>query len=311
MNKYNETEDITIIIKTFERKKSLIKLLKSIDKQNQNCKIAIADDSKVPYKEEILTSFPQLNIAYYELPFDSGLSIGRNHLIGKIETKYFLLCDDDFRFDRRTNLRLAREILEARDVDILSGCLFNYIRTEGSVSKSLRLIQGIFIKGFLQTFVATITIHDECLQSKIKTRVKDDFVYADMVHNFFLANVKSVNGIGGWDEKLKLSEHGEFFVRAKSQGLKIGHSSLWGVRHYPETTKAYKMFRERDYDIYAFNKLGLKLWIDEIDNGSTFRRVMKQDYVEITRVFHKSIRGYIRKIFYITRKNKIKISRKQ
>lgn len=52
---------------------------------------------------------------YYNLEKDCGLSAGRNFLLNKIQTKYFVLADDDFVFDQKTNLERAVQILEEKN----------------------------------------------------------------------------------------------------------------------------------------------------------------------------------------------------
>lgn len=305
----NNLSEITIMIKTFEREQCLVNILKSIKEQGIFTKILIADDSKYPYQDNIIRTFPELDIEYHVLPFDSGLSYGRNYLLKRIQTPYFLLCDDDFYFDKRTNLEKALRILINNNIDILSGSIYNYIKVKDLKTKVAWWIQSHLGKGFLQTFVAEIKIENACLKSKIKTRVKDHLVYADMVHNFFLAKTKKITQLGGWDADLKMSEHGEFFIRAKEMGLTVAHSGSWGVRHYPIILHNYAQYRKRDYDIYAFNKMGLEKWIDEIDNGSTFIRIKAGGEVLIRRTYHRSVRGIIRKIYNIHKLNEYKISR--
>lgn len=121
-------KDITIVIKTFNRKESLIKMLTSIQKLASDYPVAIADDSEHSYRDEILAKFPRLSISYFRLPFDSGLSKGRNCLLNNINTELLLLCDDDFVFDSRTDLKKAKQIMLKNNVDILSGVVYNFFK---------------------------------------------------------------------------------------------------------------------------------------------------------------------------------------
>lgn len=87
--------NITIIIKTFQRLKSLECLLKSIEDQKlNNIPIIILDDSRENYKDAILEKFSKLNINYIVTEFDIGLSKGRNILLEHVKTDYIILCDD-------------------------------------------------------------------------------------------------------------------------------------------------------------------------------------------------------------------------
>jgi hypothetical protein len=52
-----------------------------------------------------------------------------------------------------------------------------------------------------------------------------------MVENFFIAHNDRVRELGGWDARLKVSEHAEFFIRAKQLGLKVGYTPRASVDH--------------------------------------------------------------------------------
>ncbi len=302
---YKTNSDITIIIKTFNRKESLIKMLKSIRDSNIKYPIAIADDSEVPYKDEVLSMFPDMKITYYVLPFDSGLSYGRNFLLKNIDTELFLLCDDDFCFDKRTNIERAKELLDKYSVDILSGAIYNFFKVSSTIDKILMYTQHIYSKGFLQTYVGKFILEPRKVTINIKTRVRDEFSYADTVHNFFLGRKTPILKMGGWDETLKLYEHEEFFLRAKSNALMVAHSGAWGVRHYPVITKHYAKYRFRSPELlYLFNKFNVDEWVQIVDNGSTFiKRINGSDIIN-ERIFHNNIRGKIRKLYNLLRDHK-------
>jgi hypothetical protein len=69
----------------------------------------------------------------------------------------------------------------------------------------------------------------------------------DLVENFFVARTERVRAIGGWDERLKVAEHIDFFMRAQRGGLKVGYTPLAGVDHVyihkERTAPAYAEFR--------------------------------------------------------------------
>ena len=97
-------KDLTIIIKTLDRYVCLKPLIKSILKKYKDIPILIGDDSLISCKEQVKKDFPNANITFIELPYDCGISYGRNVLVSKVKTKYFCLCDDDFIFDKKTDL---------------------------------------------------------------------------------------------------------------------------------------------------------------------------------------------------------------
>ncbi len=291
------SRDVSIIIKTFERKESLRDLLLSIRHLGMTYPIIIADDSQTPYKNDILEEFHDLDIDYHTLPYDSGLSFGRNYLLDHVRTEFFVLCDDDFYFDEKTDIEKAREILISEKVDILSGSLFNYFKRSKEKEGWLLKLQKRLGLGFVQTFVGKIQEENRKVIIKIRTRVRERFVRAHTVHNFFIARTETIKAMGGWDPRLKLSEHSEFFFRAKKHGVKVAHSGLWSTRHYPLILPGYQQFRKRDYDILVFDKHQIDLWIEEVDNGSTFIRQRSNDGVTMIRVFHKNLRGMARYMY--------------
>ena len=128
-----------ILIKSFLRFNFLQKLLNSIERFYPNTTIRIVDDSPT---QDDSRGFPQQhlqevmgrearflkfisgkeNIHFYKMPFDIGLSAGRNYLLDKCQTKYFVLMEDDFHVTSRTNLsRLERVISSSSDIVIAAG----------------------------------------------------------------------------------------------------------------------------------------------------------------------------------------------
>ena len=103
-------DDVTIAIKTFERPESLKDLLVSIRKFYPQTPIIVADDSKIPYTPQMARDFS--NIECISLPFDVGISVGRNAMLKRIKTKYFVLCDDDLLFYEQTMLEKFKKILD-------------------------------------------------------------------------------------------------------------------------------------------------------------------------------------------------------
>ena len=98
--------DITVLIKTFERPKSCAALLTSVRQFYPDIPIVLVDDSKTPFRAtgEHVTSI--------HLPFDSGVSKGRNAGVEKVQTRYTFLCDDDCVFTRDTDLNHLQKLLE-------------------------------------------------------------------------------------------------------------------------------------------------------------------------------------------------------
>ena len=106
--------NLTIIIKTFERPYIILRLIKSIRIMYPRIKIIVVDDSKIPQRiNDVQTVF---------LPYDSGISKGGNEAVKIVNTKYLLLLDDDFIFYRYTKvLPLLRMFEKYPNIDIIGG----------------------------------------------------------------------------------------------------------------------------------------------------------------------------------------------
>ena len=91
----NIEQNVSICLKTLYRKDLLLANITEIRKIMPNIKIIVADDSDDKYKlknKNVINKFK--NIEYLELPYDSGLSYGRNKAVERVNTKYTIITDD-------------------------------------------------------------------------------------------------------------------------------------------------------------------------------------------------------------------------
>jgi GT2 family glycosyltransferase len=245
--------NICILIKTFERKGSLIRLLRSLENAGCRLSILIADDSRCPYKKEILGRFPALDIHYYTLPFDSGLSAGRNALLEKAKTPFFLLFDDDFAWHKTTDLAAALKIMEEQRLDIGGGTFQNLLSaTTIKRLAHILLTPAMAWRYFNQIPLESAHIGNFLIENKDCTLTISNkqpegslFCPCDLVNNFFIGRTASIQKIGGWDETLKVGEHEDFFLRTKLDGLRTAFLPGFIIKHYPVSGKNYLAFRER------------------------------------------------------------------
>lgn len=248
---------LSILIKTFNRKDALLRLLHSLEKQQCPLPILIADDSQQPYQQEIISSFAGLNIQYYILPFDSGLAAGRNHLLKRVSTDYFLLCDDDFVFSRETGLAEALAMVQKHDLDIGGGTFFNY-----TSANSIRKMAGLLLRPTLllrvikkepirSSYIGNFRVENNSCSLFITNRYETGNTVhpCDCVNNFFIGKTSAVQKINGWDETFKVGEHEDFFYRARKNGLKTAFLENFSIRHYPVSNKTYLQFRERSFEL--------------------------------------------------------------
>lgn len=269
--------------------------MRSIKNQNIELPIFIADDSKVPYKDNILKEFSDLNIKYFNMPFNSGVSKGRNLLLSNIDTKYFILCDDDFYFDKETNFELAKKKLKEKNVDILGGMIFDYRTVRNERDRLIRKLQASLKLGIPRNYIGEINIENNSIITKYDSNFNYEFKLSDMVLNFFLAKTDVVKKIGGWDDSLKSGEHTEFFIRAKLNDCKVGYTKKLKARHYPLKLKEYSKFREDKGDFYTkkiLNKYNARKWIAIKNDGTKLvmkleNDSLKKEYYNKNRITNK------------------------
>jgi len=221
MSKSSEVErNVSIVIKTFERPHCVERLYHSIRHFYPQIPVIIADDSKTPLM--VLGGAKILR-----LPYNSGLSFGRNRLLDAVNTKYFLLADDDFVFTDRTDLSVPFNILESTDFDIVG------IELLYSGWKK-RIYRGSYEKKGSVLF----QYQEKPLGHHAGYPV---FHY---VLNCFMARTKTIQK-SPWDEAIKIGhEHDDFFLRLKEKNVLITHTDQISIDHYHEMLGEYKKIRE-------------------------------------------------------------------
>lgn len=275
--------DVSILIKTLERPEQLHNQLYSLRKYKFSGPVIIADDSRDPYKEQTLSLFPDLNINYIILPFDTGTAEGRNVMLENTTTEYFVLCDDDFIFEPRTRLPVMRKMLIDNQLDLLGGVFRQYNLKSRKDTLKFRISNWIFRKinilipatNIFEYHASFDLTENICRMKKIS--YQDPFTICDMTHNFFIAKTEKVKSFGGWNPILKGGEHQNFFIRAKLNGLKIATTRLCGVVH-DRWSPAPPIFKElRDRGAY-YQKVALEEFgITRMEN---FQEVMKEKFGE-------------------------------
>lgn len=226
--------EVSIIIKTFERPRILDRLLKSIlSSPAAGCSILIADDSLRPAANDL---FGRENVQYFKLPYDSGLSYGRNYLVERVTTPYCVLLDDDFFFIPATRLDIFLDIVKYKGFDLAAG---KYDGPQwGPGAGNIELAHGnLSIK-----------------MGAPPRSMSNGLPVYDFTNNFFLAKTETLKDVP-WDNRFKIyGEHTDFFLRYSAKykvtfvdEVAIGHESsgysLRGgvLRHGP--SRGYRSLR--------------------------------------------------------------------
>lgn len=219
-------ENLTAVIKTFERPKELKRLIESIKRFYPNMKIIVVDDSReATFIDGVYTIV---------MPYNTGISAGRNQAMKEITTKYVLLLDDDFVFYRKTDFCDAVKCMETYgEIDIMGGAVVNlplYIVNNYSNAK---LFPGANKNRTVEeSHIGELPVYDK-------------------VANFFIARVERLK-IVTWDEELKKIEHNDFFTRAKGV-LTTVYNPSFKVLH--AQTPFNKLYMEKRNDISVERKV--------------------------------------------------------
>lgn len=225
---FESNRDATIIVKAFERRNSLLSFIESVRKYYPAIKIIITDDSE--HFDEIIAP----GVQHIRLPFDTGLAEGRNIALSKVNTPYFLLCDDDFYFTRKTNIDLLGETMQKIGADIISGSVLNY-----KINKN-------FKQGY-QYYSGTLEIEGKTLVHRlgnVKYSINGFPIY-DIVLNFFLAKTEKI-GAKPWNPIYKIGgEHYDFFLNMQEKGLLITEHRSVCVEHKRAKPDGYVPYRDR------------------------------------------------------------------
>ncbi len=196
-------DDVTVMIKTFERPAILARLLRSIRRLYPGLRVIVVDDSRRPVVLD--------GVDTVVLPYDSGVSAGRNAGLARVETPFFVLADDDFVFFRKTRLGPTLERMRAHpELDIVGGTVVDlpFYRTIS--------MRGRRVPGAVDEKPAPGTI------AGLERR--------ELIANFFVGRTERVRLVG-WENALKRVDHADFFGRARGvltvvedPGLEVLHA---------------------------------------------------------------------------------------
>jgi glycosyltransferase involved in cell wall biosynthesis len=181
---------LTALVKTFERPRILRRLLTSIRRLYPTLQVVVVDDSREPVRFD--------GVKTITMPYDSGVSAGRNAGLRQVTTKYVLVLDDDVVFFRHTRLKDALALMERHlEVDIMGGQLIDlpFFNLRGSPEGS----EAIFPANARPATPLGSSLGGLTVCAKVP--------------NFFLARRDRL-ALVPWDPRLKRMEHSDFFTRA-------------------------------------------------------------------------------------------------
>jgi len=195
-----DVSDLTAVIKTFERPYAVKRLVQSIFRFYPGLKVIVIDDSKHPQELK--------GVQQIVMPYDSGISAGRNRALDELGTPYFLLLDDDFVFSHRQRLGELLDIMRRhQQIDILGG-------------------RYIDLPFYIQHDFQDLPLGPHAAAPKIPLgTIFDGHPVVNKVQNYFIGRTETVRTVK-WKPELKVLEHTEFFTRASGKLTTVFHAGM-------------------------------------------------------------------------------------
>lgn len=244
---------VTIVTHTHGRLGSVQRMHDSIQAWYPGTRLLVSDDSGT---DKVRSGLGNATFAsVLQLPFDTGLSAGRNALISSATTPYVFLLDDDFTVGESTHLDYLLRVLEAD----APGGRFHFA---SAVIPADAENFAFHFRGLMATSFGDLTLSPGAHGTVYGC------THVDFVPNVFLARRATLQQVR-WDPDLKLGEHEEFFLRAKRFGVRILSCDNSEVQHHQLTwwtgapsvgEEDYVEKRKRVYDFFklSLRKSGLK-----------------------------------------------------
>jgi len=201
---------IAVCIKTFMREENFFRAVDMVEKNfPYPHRFYIADDGNVSEeKEQLYRKLENSGHKIIRLPFNSGLSVGRNALIKEAAEDYVLIMDDDIGIKSPETIKNMRRVLDSKsDIGIVAGVLKHEITDRpfgnGNYSRGIDLI------------IKDNILHRYTTRNSTQSIDGIRYVQSDQVINFFLAKREVFNSVK-WDSNIKIGwEHMDFFLSLK------------------------------------------------------------------------------------------------
>lgn len=245
-------QQVTALVKTFERPRSLDRLVRSIRRYYPELRVIVGDDS--------VTAFPRTDVDYVRLPVDVGVAAGRNAMLELVETPYFLSLDDDFAFTAETRLEQLIETLQRHQASLVAGDLIHCEpRFPWRVRRSRQVYHGVIRRE-----------GDSLLLVPGHANSVGEAFACDVAPHFFLARTEEIREVGGWFAPLKMDDQAELFLRLKQHDLQVLHRPDVTIEHWQDRPEVYAAFRARDYLPLVASRHGLRQITDLAGNLREF-----------------------------------------
>lgn len=252
---------LAIGIKTFMRPALLLRNVNLIKENLPNTRIYIADDSKLEDMDEIFyENMEKEGHVIIRLPFDSGISRGRNAIVERVKEPFILMCDDDFEITLDNNALEMVKILEKRfDIGLITGQL-KIASIPTGYEYNLQIVDR--------------TIHKLPLESEWEEVDGYKIRQTDLGLNFFVARTEMFKDVK-WDTGHLIStEHLDFFLSIKETKWKVYYCPELKSNHNHNVVQSgeeYQKYRNRKFHWKYFANKWRVDWVQEGDERMNYR----------------------------------------
>ena len=234
---------LALVFATIDRPQVVQRLVRSVRRYFPELPIYAADQSRQIDAMQAFYTAHGVNLI--RMPYDIGVAASRNRLARSIKEDFFVLCDDDFILDSRTQFRDALQILERRpEIGVVGGRLYDFDGNE----QWLRNWELFLEYDTTHRILLSIPIY------KVAPRVGEvgsvRYYLCDAVLNFAVFR-RSIFAEGAqWDEQFTCNgEHEDFFLNLKvNTTFRVAYlPTMLAYHHHPEEFRAYRRgLRDRD-----------------------------------------------------------------
>lgn len=221
---------VTAVIKTFLRDDACLACVDSLRQSYPEMPIIVADDGYVSDRKERALADAGIS-NYIRMPFNVGLSRGRNALVNSVGTDYALVGDDDFQYSKFSGIEKLLALMDVADVACGSAVRDDVVhRYEYLIER--RASQLRFVK----------------MKDEYEAHEGIRYASTGLGLNFFVGRTHLLRAVR-WDENIRIRwEHEDFFLRVRAADARVVFCPDAKVlhRHRHTDTPEYLDFRNDD-----------------------------------------------------------------
>lgn len=210
---------VTLAIKTFERPDVLRRMLSSVRRVFAG-PILVADDGARPFVSD------DPGVRVLGLPFDSGVSVGRNVLLDAVTTPFVWMADDDMILLPDFDIARVVAYLERNpEVDLVGGRVINLPHLQ----------RADYLNSDLFAYAGE--------PRRPRGTIIDGLPVSYKVPNFYVARAEAARGVR-YDDRLKRVDHTDFFTTAYGRLLCVYDAGMVCLHAHSYFDPHYLAFRQ-------------------------------------------------------------------